>query len=83
MGIYWALGVMVTIVWYIPMAVPEIVFTICVIMISMIFFSYSVSTISTILLSIESKNKKYRDEIQLLNRFIRKNNIEGNLKLRM
>jgi hypothetical protein len=63
MGIYWALGVMVTIVWYIPMAVPEIVFTICVIMISMIFFSYSVSTISTILLSIESKNKKYRDEI--------------------
>jgi hypothetical protein len=63
MGIYWSLGVMVTIVWYIPMAVPEILFTICVIMISIIFFSYSVSTISTILLSIESKNKKYRDEI--------------------
>jgi len=71
---------MVTIVWYLPSSTAEIVFTIVSIFFSCMVFGYSINTIGMILQKIELKNKKYKDETYLVNRFLKRNKIPENLK---
>jgi hypothetical protein len=49
LSLFWGLGVMVTIVWYIPVNHVEVVFSIGVILVAIVVFGYSVSTIGMIL----------------------------------
>lgn len=58
MGFYWSLGVMVTIVWYLPQSQVEVLFMLLIILATTVVFGYAVTTIGTILSNIENKNSK-------------------------
>ena len=71
---------MVTIVWYIPTTFIEVVFSIFTIVLTIVVFGYSVNTIGMILTNIDLKNKRLTHEIQFVNRYLRKNKVDFELR---
>jgi hypothetical protein len=47
---------------------------------TLILFGYSVSTVGEILSEIDRKNRKNKDEMNMVNKFLKKQKIEGELK---
>jgi hypothetical protein len=75
---------MVTIVWYLPVVRYEIIYLMFVIISStLILFGYSVSTVGEILSEIDRKTRKNKDEVQTINRFLKKHQIEPDVILKI
>lgn len=49
MSFYWSIGVMVTIVYYLPTSTIEVVFMIFIIIFTTVIFGYIINTIGNIL----------------------------------
>jgi len=84
-SIYWAVTTLITVGYgdITPQNPFEILFTIFVFLIGCGTFAYGINSVGSILMMMMKKEQEFQKEVKVLNNFMRKNNLDSDLQMRL